>query len=68
MELTLHVRQGCSISPFLFNFVVNIVMEGALGGFWGIGVEPENEVKHCDLDCADDLSACPNLRSMRSMH
>ncbi|CAH8606212.1 unnamed protein product, partial [Dicrocoelium dendriticum] len=49
------VRQGCPISPFLFNFAIEDVLKNALGNSLNAGVEllPGNRV--VDLDYADDI-------------
>ena len=50
------VRQGCPTSPFLSNFVIDDVLQRALGGLPDSGIElrPGNRV--CDLEYADDIA------------
>ena len=50
------VRQGCLISPFLFNFAIEDVLRNALCGFTEGGIEllPGSHVT--DLDYADDIA------------
>lgn len=50
------VLQGCSISPFLFNFVVDHLLKNALGGLQNVDVQLPNDVNPCDPDYADDLA------------
>ena len=54
-ETTISVRQGCPLSPFLFNFVMDKIMESALQNLQDVGVELGNSGKLCDLDYADDV-------------
>lgn len=51
------VRQDCHITPSLFNFVMDDVVEYAFGSLQGIVVELANGEKLCDLGYADD-DAC----------
>ena len=55
-KVTSGVRQGCPISPFLFNFAVEDILENALNDIHDCGLEllPGNRVKH--LDYADDIA------------
>ncbi|MBM6549315.1 reverse transcriptase family protein [Streptococcus dysgalactiae subsp. equisimilis] len=50
------VRQGCPISPFLFNFAIDDVLHNAISGLSDGGVEllPGNRVT--DLEYADDIA------------
>jgi exonuclease III len=50
------VRQGCPISPFLFNFAVDDILNRSLEGLTNAGVEllPGNRV--LDLEYADDIA------------
>lgn len=48
-------RQQCSISPFLFNFVINELMEDASGDLRDVSAELANGEKPRDLDYPDDL-------------
>ncbi|CAH8647362.1 unnamed protein product [Dicrocoelium dendriticum] len=49
------VRQGCPISPFLFNFVVDSIMECSLAESHDVGVEVLPGERLVDLDYADDI-------------
>ena len=48
------VKQGALLSPFLFNIVLDVVLEHALADFDGIKVDEGNGVT--DLDYADDIA------------
>ena len=54
--VTSGVRQGCPVSPFLFNFAIEDVLQNALSGLPNGGVEllPGNRV--FDLEYADDIA------------
>jgi hypothetical protein len=49
------VRQGCPISPFLFNFVVDLLLETALNGSENPGVDILPGDQLSDLEYADDI-------------
>uniref|UniRef100_UPI00339A3F21 reverse transcriptase domain-containing protein n=1 Tax=Acinetobacter baumannii TaxID=470 RepID=UPI00339A3F21 len=49
------VRQGCPLSPFLFNFVIDEIMEECLKGTTESGVQVLPGDKLVDLDYADDI-------------
>ncbi|WP_353805424.1 reverse transcriptase domain-containing protein, partial [Acinetobacter baumannii] len=49
------VHQGCPISPFLFNFVIDVIMEECLAVSPGHGVQVLPGSKLLDLDYADDI-------------
>ncbi|CAI2738759.1 unnamed protein product, partial [Dicrocoelium dendriticum] len=49
------VRQGCSFSPFLFNFVLDSIMECSLAESHHAGVEMLPGERLVDLDYADDI-------------
>ena len=49
------VRQGCPISPFLFNFVMDEVMHNALAEHETVGVDLVMGERLCDLEYADDV-------------
>ena len=49
------VRQGCPLSPFLFNFVIDEIMEASIQGSETLGVEMLPGRRLTDLDYADDI-------------
>ena len=49
------VRQGCTASPFLFNFVIDVIMESALEGLDDVGIDIGEGRKLADLEYADDI-------------
>ena len=49
------VRQGCPISPFLFNFVIDVLMETCIKAAPTAGVHVLPGSKVLDLDYADDI-------------
>lgn len=49
------VRQGCPISPFLFNFVIDLLMETALSGCENSGIDVLPSRPLSDLEYADDI-------------
>ena len=49
------VRQGCPLSPFLFNFVIDEIMMRALQGLPKPGVHVITGEKLVDLEYADDI-------------
>lgn len=68
-ETTGGVSQGCSGSPFLFNFVVNEVVEDALD-LQNVGVELGSGKKQHDVDflmTQTTLNPCSNLWNMRNV-
>jgi hypothetical protein len=50
------VRQGCPISPFLFNFVMDSILEDALSSISDKGVELLPGSRVADLEYADDIA------------
>ena len=54
--ITSGVRQGCPISPFLFNFAIDDVLRKAFDGLTGNGVELLPGSRITDLDYADDIA------------
>jgi hypothetical protein len=55
-EVSSGVRQGCPISPFLFNFAIDDILKSALEGLDGCGVDLLPGDRLCDLDYADDIA------------
>ena len=55
-SITSGVRQGCPISPFLFNFAIDDVLRRAFDGLVGSGVELLPGSRVTDLDYADDIA------------
>ncbi|KER20289.1 hypothetical protein T265_15354, partial [Opisthorchis viverrini] len=51
------IRQGCPLSPFLFNFVIDETMRRALRGLQNPGVQIACEENLVDLECADGIAA-----------
>ncbi|KER20686.1 hypothetical protein T265_10817 [Opisthorchis viverrini] len=49
------VRQGCPLSPFLFNFVIDEIMRRKLEGLQNPGVQIASEENLVDLEYADDI-------------
>ena len=49
------VRQGCTASPFLFNFVIDVILEHALRGIEDLGVDIGGGHEITDLDYAYDI-------------
>ena len=49
------VRQGCPLSPFLFNFVIDEIMRQTLKGLQNPGVHVRAGEKLVDLEYADDV-------------
>ena len=49
------VRQGCPISPFLFNFIIDAIMDCTLSGLQNVGIEVSPGGRLVDLDYADDI-------------
>ncbi|WP_353806011.1 reverse transcriptase domain-containing protein, partial [Acinetobacter baumannii] len=49
------VRQGCPLSPFLFNFVIDEIMEECLNDTTESGVQVLPGDRLIDLDYADDI-------------
>ncbi|KER22936.1 hypothetical protein T265_09067 [Opisthorchis viverrini] len=50
------VRQGCPLSPFLFNFVIDEIMRRTLDGFQNPGVQIVAGESLVDLEYADDIA------------
>jgi hypothetical protein len=49
------VRQGCPLSPFLFNFVIDEIMKQTLEGLQNPGVQISTGEYFVDLEYADDI-------------
>jgi hypothetical protein len=47
------VRQGCPLSPILFNFAIDWVLKTALSDSIGVQISPQHNIT--DLDYADDI-------------
>ena len=54
------VRQGCPISPFLFNFAIDDILQTALPGIQNLGIEVLSGSKLQDLEYADDIALLGN--------
>ncbi|KER21156.1 hypothetical protein T265_10452 [Opisthorchis viverrini] len=50
------VRQGCPLSPFLFNFVIDTIMEDSLPASNACGVEALPGPPPTDIEYADDIA------------
>ncbi|CAH8600719.1 unnamed protein product [Schistosoma mattheei] len=60
-------RQGCPISPFLFNFAIDDILETALMGVSNGGVDLLPGERLLDLEYADDIVLlCDNAQGMQS--
>ena len=55
------VRQGCPLSPVLFNFAIDWTMTQALAGFPGVQLSPALHI--ADLEYADDIVVLAELPS-----
>ncbi|RTG91107.1 uncharacterized protein DC041_0008631, partial [Schistosoma bovis] len=61
------VRQGCPISPFLFNFAIDDILETALMNVSNGGVDLLPGERLLDLEYADDIVLlCDNAQGMQS--
>ncbi|CAH8500999.1 unnamed protein product [Schistosoma curassoni] len=61
------VRQGCPISPFLFNFAIDDILETALMDVGNGGVDLLPGERLLDLEYTDDnVLLCDNVQSMQS--
>ena len=61
------VRQGCPISPFLFNFAIDDILETALMDVSNGGVDLLPGERLLDLEYADDIVLlCDNAQGMQS--
>lgn len=49
------VRLGCPLSPFLFSFVVGLIMQIAKFPYENSGIEICSDKKLCELGYADDV-------------
>ena len=49
------VRQGCPLSPFLFNFVIDMIIDTTLQGLDNPGIDIMPGEKLVDLEYADDI-------------
>ena len=49
------VRQGCPLSPFLFNFIIDEILDHTIGGSNCSGVHLTTEENLVDLEYADDI-------------
>jgi hypothetical protein len=52
------VRQGCPLSPILFNFVIDWILKISVRDFNGVTVGPDTSIT--DLDYADDICVLAN--------
>ena len=55
-DISSGVRQGCPASPFLFNFVIDAILQNALNGSHLEGVELLPGSRITDLEYADDIA------------
>ena len=60
-QIDFGVRQGCILSPVLFNFVIDWIMTRAMTTFSGVEVSPNFVIT--DLDYADDICLLAESRS-----
>ncbi|CAH8499031.1 unnamed protein product [Schistosoma haematobium] len=61
------VRQGCPISPFLFNFAIDDILEKALVDVSSGGVDLLSGERLINLEYMDDIALlCDNAQSMQS--
>ncbi|BHF65507.1 E3 ubiquitin-protein ligase huwe1 [Sparganum proliferum] len=60
------VRQGCILSPILFNYAIDWILERALRDSDGVGFAPGHRLT--DLDYADDIALlAPSFDDLQSM-
>ena len=55
-DISSGVRQGCPASPFLFNFVIDAVLQNTLDEYYHGGVELLPGSRITDLEYADDIA------------
>ena len=54
-SITSGMRQGCPLSPFLFNFIIDEILDHTIGGSNCSGVHLTTEGNLVDLEYADDI-------------